>query len=128
MYRYLSTYSTAEILAALARNEYSRIHTASELMVNRDSLRKKIAILKQEGYEIPNDPQYWGQGRPDAEAFTVSPDPTPEELEAARNAIRRSWTPQERARRVVGPKYGLAEIQEIADPLGGMHEVKRYRM
>jgi hypothetical protein len=128
MYRYLSTYSDEEILAALKRNEYSRIHTASELMVNRDSLRKKVAILRQEGHEIPDDPQYWGQGRAHQQEFSATPDPTPEELAAMRNEINRNWTPQERARRVVGPKYGLAEIQEIADPLGGTHEVKVYRM
>ncbi len=125
MYRFLSTYSTRQILAALRRNEWSRIHAAADLMVNRDSLRKRVAILRQEGHEIPDDPQFFGQGC--NREFTVTADPTPDELEAARNAINRSWTPQERARRVVGPNY-CAEIQEIADPLGGTAEVKAYRI
>ncbi len=57
------------------------------------------------------------RGRDDEDCFL----PSPREIRRACKAIRRTWTPEERAARVVGPRFP-ARVPIIPDPAGATPE------
>lgn len=109
------TVTDAQILAALKKYAYRRAFACHELGMSGDQLRARLYVLKKKRHvKIKDDPG--SQGFLAKDAYM----PTPEEVIAARDAIRDGWDATEEARRRVGCRGVPVELLELPDPLGGL--------